>query len=74
LSVAPTGSLNIFTSKEQEYEQKALLLKKLAFVIFCSEKDQYQKYMPEIQGSLTLTSLPFSFLFFPFFFLNRTTV
>lgn len=50
LSVAPTGSLNIFTSKEQEYEQKALLLKKLAFVIFCSEKDQYQKYMPEIQG------------------------
>jgi Mn2+/Fe2+ NRAMP family transporter len=42
--------LNIFTSKEQEYEQKALLLKKLAFVIFCSEKDQYQKYMPEIQG------------------------
>lgn len=52
LSVAPTGSLNIFTSKEQEYEQKALLLKKLAFVIFCSEKDQYQKYMPEIQGSI----------------------
>lgn len=53
LSVAPTGtSLNIFTSKEQEYEQKALLLKKLAFVIFCSEKDQYQKYMPEIQGEI----------------------
>lgn len=52
LSVAPTGSLNIFTSKEQEYEQKALLLKKLAFVIFCSEKDQYQKYMPEIQGKI----------------------
>jgi hypothetical protein len=50
LSVAQTGSLNIFTSKEQEYEQKAMLLKKLAFVIFCSEKDQYQKYMPEIQG------------------------
>lgn len=50
LSVAQTGSLNIFTSKEQEYEQKAMLLKKLAFVIYCSEKDQYQKYMPEIQG------------------------
>ncbi|CRK96401.1 CLUMA_CG009818, isoform A [Clunio marinus] len=53
LSVAPTGSLNIFTSKEQEYEQKALLLKKLAFVIFCSERDQYQKYMPEIQEQLS---------------------
>jgi len=50
LSVAQTGSLSIFTSKEQEYEQKAMLLKKLAFVIYCSEKDQYQKYMPEIQG------------------------
>jgi hemoglobin-like flavoprotein len=53
LSIAPTGTLNIFTSKEQEYEQKALLLKKLAFVIFCSEKDQYQKYMPEIQEQLS---------------------
>lgn len=28
-----------------------MLLKKLAFVIYCSEKDQYQKYMPEIQGN-----------------------
>ncbi|KAG5676729.1 hypothetical protein PVAND_006540 [Polypedilum vanderplanki] len=53
LSVAQTGTLNIFTSKEQEYEQKAMLLKKLAFVIFCSEKDQYQKYMPEIQEQLS---------------------
>ncbi|CAH1711783.1 unnamed protein product [Chironomus riparius] len=53
LSVAQTGSLSIFTSKEQEYEQKAILLKKLAFVIYCSEKDQYQKYMPEIQEQLS---------------------
>ncbi|XP_070507305.1 protein DOP1 homolog isoform X2 [Chironomus tepperi] len=53
LSVAQTGSLSIFTSKEQEYEQKAMLLKKLAFVIYCSEKDQYQKYMPEIQEQLS---------------------
>ncbi|XP_035794385.1 protein dopey-1 homolog isoform X1 [Anopheles albimanus] len=52
LPMAQTGSLNIFTSKEQEYEQRALLLKRLAFVIFCSEVDQYHKYMPEIQEQL----------------------
>jgi len=40
----------LFTSKEQESEQKAQLLKRLAFVIYSSEKDQYQKNMPEIQG------------------------
>lgn len=33
-----------------------MLLKKLAFVIYCSEKDQYQKYMPEIQGKKFQTS------------------
>ena len=40
----------LFTSREQEIEQKAQLLKRLAFVIYSSEKDQYQKNMPEIQG------------------------
>ena len=43
-------SSGLFTSKEQESEQKAQLLKRLAFVIYSSEKDQYQKNMPEIQG------------------------
>nr|XP_049463032.1 protein dopey-1 homolog isoform X1 [Anopheles coluzzii] len=52
LPLAQTGTLNIFTSKEQEYEQRALLLKRLAFIIFCSEVDQYHKYMPEIQEQL----------------------
>ena len=50
VSLTQTGSLNIFTSREQEYEQRSMLLKRLAFVIFCSEFDQYHKYMPEIQG------------------------
>lgn len=50
VSLTQTGGLNIFTSREQEYEQRALLLKRLAFVIFCSERNQYHKYMPEIQG------------------------
>uniref|UniRef100_A0A182LV20 Uncharacterized protein n=1 Tax=Anopheles culicifacies TaxID=139723 RepID=A0A182LV20_9DIPT len=52
LPLAQTGTLNLFTSKEQEYEQRALLLKRLAFIIFCSEVDQYHKYMPEIQEQL----------------------
>lgn len=45
-----SGSLSLFSSREQEYEQRAQLLKRLAFVIFCSEVDQYAKYMPDIQG------------------------
>lgn len=49
-----TGGLSIFSSKEQEYEQRAMLLKRLAFVIFCSDFDQYHKYMPEIQGNSSL--------------------
>ena len=40
----------LFSSKEQESEQKAQLLKRLAFVVYSSEKDQYQKNMPEILG------------------------
>lgn len=47
-----SGTLGIFSSREQEYEQKAQLLKRLAYVIFCSEIDQYAKYMPEIQGTI----------------------
>lgn len=47
-----SGSLSIFSSREQELEQRAQLLKRLAFVIFCSEVDQYAKYMPDIQGKL----------------------
>ena len=43
---------SLFSSKEQESEQKAQLLKRLAFIIYSSEKDQYQKNMPEIQGKL----------------------
>jgi hypothetical protein len=43
----------LFTSREQESEQKAQLLKRLAFVIYSSEKDQYQKNMPEIQECIS---------------------
>lgn len=50
--MSQTGSLNIFASKEMEYEQRAALLKRLAFIIFCSQFDQYHKFMPEIQEQL----------------------
>ncbi|XP_074025764.1 protein DOP1 homolog isoform X2 [Leptinotarsa decemlineata] len=53
VSLNQSGSLSIFSSREQEYEQKAQLLKRLAYVIFCSEMDQYAKYMPDIQEQLT---------------------
>lgn len=43
----------LFSSKEQESESKAQLLKRLAFVIYSSEKDQYQKNMPEIQECIS---------------------
>ncbi|XP_077487312.1 LOW QUALITY PROTEIN: protein DOP1A [Amblyomma americanum] len=61
-AVTQSGSLNIFSSKEQEYESRAQLLKRLAFVLFCSEPDQYQRYMPDIQerlsDSLKLSHVP----------------
>ncbi|KAJ8315121.1 hypothetical protein KUTeg_007271 [Tegillarca granosa] len=52
VSIQQTGSLNLFSSKEQELEQRAHMLKRLAFTIFCSDPDQYQKSMPEIQERL----------------------
>ena len=55
-SISQSGSLSLFSSKDLELEQRALLLKRLAFVIFCSDMDQYQKQMPEIQGEILLDS------------------
>lgn len=51
VTITQTGSISIFSSKEQELEQRAGMMKRLAFTIFCSEPDQYQKAMPEIQGT-----------------------
>jgi hypothetical protein len=45
-----------------ELEQRTLLLKRLAFVIYCSNEDQYQKQMPDIQERLaeSLRTIPSS--------------
>ncbi|XP_022089796.1 protein dopey-1-like isoform X2 [Acanthaster planci] len=45
-------SLNLFTSKEAEIDQRAQLLKRLSFTIFCSETDQYVRFLPDIQERL----------------------
>ena len=50
VTITQTGAISIFSSKEQELEQRAGMMKRLAFTIFCSEPDQYQKSMPDIQG------------------------
>ncbi|KAK3576489.1 hypothetical protein CHS0354_034162 [Potamilus streckersoni] len=52
VSLVQTGSLNIFSNKDHEMDQKAQMLRRLAFSIFCSESDQYQKSLPEIQERL----------------------
>ncbi|KAK6622791.1 hypothetical protein RUM43_008634 [Polyplax serrata] len=53
ISMTQGGSYTLFSSREQEYEQRSQLLKRLAFVIFCSETDQYHKFMPNIQERLS---------------------
>ena len=52
--MAQGGTLHLFSSKESEYEMRAMLLKRLSFTIFCSEPDQYSKYFPDIQGQLSI--------------------
>lgn len=46
------GALKLFTGRDQESEQRAQLIKRMAFILFCSERDQYHKYTPEIQEKL----------------------
>uniref|UniRef100_A0A672KG84 DOP1 leucine zipper like protein A n=1 Tax=Sinocyclocheilus grahami TaxID=75366 RepID=A0A672KG84_SINGR len=72
IAVAQSSSLSLFTNRDAELEQRAMLLKRLAFTIYSSEVDQYQKYLPDIQErlveSLRLPQVPILhaqvFLFF----------
>lgn len=57
VAVAQSSSLSLFTNRDAELEQRAMLLKRLAFTIYSSEVDQYQKYLPDIQGKY-YTPLP----------------
>ncbi|XP_068137647.1 protein dopey-1 isoform X4 [Hyperolius riggenbachi] len=52
VAVAQSSSLGLFTNRDAELEQRAMLLKRFAFAIFSSEIDQYQKFLPDIQERL----------------------
>ncbi|CAH8549385.1 unnamed protein product [Schistosoma turkestanicum] len=47
------GGLNLFTSKETEYDLRAACLKKLSYIVYASEPDQYAKAMPDLLERLT---------------------
>lgn len=64
VSLSQAGSLSIFASRDQEYELRAMLLKRLAFVIYCSEYDQHNKYMPDIQGKTTINLISSTLIYF----------
>uniref|UniRef100_A0A8C1JXA9 Protein dopey-1-like n=1 Tax=Cyprinus carpio TaxID=7962 RepID=A0A8C1JXA9_CYPCA len=53
VAVAQSSSLSLFTNRDAELEQRAMLLKRLAFTIYSSEVDQYQKYLPDIQAQFS---------------------
>ncbi|XP_008187338.1 protein dopey-1 homolog isoform X1 [Acyrthosiphon pisum] len=55
INMNQANTLNLFSNREQECEQRAQLLKRLAFVLLCSEKDQFHKHVPEIQERLVDT-------------------
>ena len=45
ISTVQTG---LFVSKEQEYEQRAMLIKRFAFVVYSSERNQSNRHSPGI--------------------------
>ncbi|CAA22324.2 Protein pad-1 [Caenorhabditis elegans] len=53
ISYSPNTSFSIMTSKEQEYEARAQALKRLTFVVFGSQLDQYHGQMNDIQERLS---------------------
>ncbi|CDI96745.1 protein dopey 1 [Echinococcus multilocularis] len=53
LTVSQGAGLNIFTSKEAEYEQRAAHLKKINFIVFSSECEQYSRFISDILERLT---------------------
>jgi hypothetical protein len=59
-----SGTQSIFTSKDSEALQRANLLKRLAFVLYTSETDDYHSFLPAILekmiDSLKLNSSPAS--------------
>ena len=54
-----TVQTGLFISKEQEYEQRAMLIKRFAFVIYASDRNHANRYSPEIFSCISeLIKLP----------------
>lgn len=54
-----TVQTGLFTSKEQEYEQRSMLVKRFAFVIYASDKEQCNRNLPDILECISdLLKLP----------------
>ncbi|PAV55952.1 hypothetical protein WR25_06058 [Diploscapter pachys] len=53
ISYTPNASFSLMTTKEQEYELRAQALKRLAFVVFGSQLDQYSTQSNDILEKLT---------------------
>ncbi|KAK0423668.1 hypothetical protein QR680_008265 [Steinernema hermaphroditum] len=51
-TTAPSTGIGIMSNKESEYDHRASVLKRLAFVILSAERDQFQTLMPDIQERL----------------------
>ncbi|OON21229.1 Dopey protein [Opisthorchis viverrini] len=48
LTFSQSGTLNLFSNKEAEHDLRAAYLKKLSYLIYASDVDQYAKAMPEL--------------------------
>ncbi len=47
-----THNTGIFTSKEQESLNRALMLRKMSFLLFCGDRDQFLPQLPNIQEKM----------------------
>ncbi|TGZ65214.1 hypothetical protein CRM22_005981 [Opisthorchis felineus] len=48
LTFSQPGTLNLFSNREAEHDLRAAYLKKLSYLIYASDVDQYAKAMPEL--------------------------
>lgn len=64
--------IGLLVSKEQEYEQRAMLIKRLSFVIYACDKDLCNRYIPEllecIADALKLPQVPILYIQIYLFF------
>ncbi|KAA0199025.1 Protein dopey-1 [Fasciolopsis buskii] len=50
LTFSQPAGLNLFSNKEVEHDLRAACLKKLSYLVYASESDQYAKSMPDLLG------------------------